>query len=340
MQGDVMGGTRGIAVVVALAAAGALASCEVPPPRPSFVVDAFTGADDASPGDGVCETAAGNGTCPFRAALQEANALGYAEIVLPAGVHDDLPDVAYEVTGDLRITGPGGGELVTVEGSIRVEAGGALHMADLAFEPNHPLVTVAGRFVGQRLAVVTAEGAVVVEAGGSAFVDQSILVSALSAPVVNHGRVIVRSSYLLGDAIPPELGGGSPPALDTRGSGTTHVVGSVLQSEAWRACEGTAPSSGGHNAYVEAFPALDSCALAGAGDVRNVALGTSAGGGSAFPWSYALSADSPLVDAIPVGSPGCGGDAPLDVFGAARPVDGDGDGTAACDIGPVERPGG
>jgi hypothetical protein len=335
-----MGITKGIAAVVAaLAGAGSLAACEVPPPRPSLVVDAFTGADDASPGDGVCETAPGNGTCPFRAALQEANALGYAEIVLPAGVHDDAPDVAYEVTGDVRIVGPGGGELVTVEGNIRVEPGGALHMVDLAFDGDYPLITVAGSFVGQRIAVSTAMGAVVVEADGSAFVDQSILVSALFAPIVNHGRAIIRSSLLVGAAVPPEFGGGSAAALDTRGSGASHVVGSVLRSEAWRACEGVAPTSGGHNAYVEAFP-HDSCALGGAGDVRNVALGTSPGGGSAFPWSYVLAAGSALVDAIPVGAPGCGGDAPLDVFGGVRPADGDGDGTAACDIGPVERPGG
>src|SRR5690606_20866583 len=41
---------------------------------------------DAAPGDGVCETEAGNGVCTLRAAIQEANAnAGPAVISLPEG---------------------------------------------------------------------------------------------------------------------------------------------------------------------------------------------------------------------------------------------------------------
>ena len=47
---------------------------------------------------------------------------------------------------------------------------------------------------------------------------------------------------------------------------------------------------------------------------------------------------SPLVDAIPVGAVGCGSTTGPDRLGTARPVDGNGDGTAACDIGDLERP--
>src|SRR4029077_336828 len=36
--------------------------------------DATSGADDAFPGDGQCETAVGNGVCTLRAAVEEANA--------------------------------------------------------------------------------------------------------------------------------------------------------------------------------------------------------------------------------------------------------------------------
>src|SRR5690349_10722256 len=40
--------------------------------------DAASGADDASPGDGFCETAPGNNVCTLRAAITEANAYSAA----------------------------------------------------------------------------------------------------------------------------------------------------------------------------------------------------------------------------------------------------------------------
>jgi CSLREA domain-containing protein len=43
---------------------------------------------DANPGNGVCETAAGNGVCTLRAAIQEANALaGADQIILPPNTY-------------------------------------------------------------------------------------------------------------------------------------------------------------------------------------------------------------------------------------------------------------
>src|ERR1043165_4279589 len=40
----------------------------------TFTVNSTDDTADASPGDGVCETATGNGVCTLRAAIQEANA--------------------------------------------------------------------------------------------------------------------------------------------------------------------------------------------------------------------------------------------------------------------------
>lgn len=52
----------------------------------TFVVDNLADANDASAGNGVCDI--GNGTCSFRAAVQEANALaGPDRIELVAGTH-------------------------------------------------------------------------------------------------------------------------------------------------------------------------------------------------------------------------------------------------------------
>jgi hypothetical protein len=46
---------------------------------------------DANPGDGVCETATGNGICTLRAAVMEANATpGHDNIIVPAGTSTSL----------------------------------------------------------------------------------------------------------------------------------------------------------------------------------------------------------------------------------------------------------
>ncbi|HTO74935.1 MAG TPA: CSLREA domain-containing protein, partial [Thermoanaerobaculia bacterium] len=52
---------------------------ERPPRRPGFIViftvNSTGDAHDANPGDGICETAPGNGVCTLRAAIDEANVL-------------------------------------------------------------------------------------------------------------------------------------------------------------------------------------------------------------------------------------------------------------------------
>lgn len=48
----------------------------------TFTVSSTTDAVDATPGDGICETASGNGVCTLRAAVQEAGALAGANTVV------------------------------------------------------------------------------------------------------------------------------------------------------------------------------------------------------------------------------------------------------------------
>ena len=72
----------------------------------TFTVNSPFDAADANPGDGVCETAPGNGVCTLRAAIEEANALaGNDTISLPPNTY--LLTLANEltITGDLTITG-------------------------------------------------------------------------------------------------------------------------------------------------------------------------------------------------------------------------------------------
>jgi CSLREA domain-containing protein len=72
-----------------------------------FVVNSTTDATDANPGDGICETAPGNGICTLRAAIQETNALtGTNTIILPAGIYTLTIPGQNEIagaTGDLNI---------------------------------------------------------------------------------------------------------------------------------------------------------------------------------------------------------------------------------------------
>jgi hypothetical protein len=112
-------------VVPLLSAALLLTSLEVR--AATFVVNDTADVPDATPGDAVCETAAGNDTCTLRAAIMEANALPGADVVtLPAGTYAlALPFAAVdtEANGDLDVTDTldlaGAGAVATViEGDL------------------------------------------------------------------------------------------------------------------------------------------------------------------------------------------------------------------------------
>lgn len=117
-----------------------------------FTVNSTADATDASPGNGVCETAPGNGVCTLRAAIQETNALaGADEIILPAGTYTLTIPGANEnnaATGDLDITGP-----LTISGvgaaSTIINANGLDRVLDIQIQGSLSLagVTVRGGVV-------------------------------------------------------------------------------------------------------------------------------------------------------------------------------------------------
>jgi hypothetical protein len=324
-----------IGAVSAILAVGTVTACEPPPPRPSFVVDTTASATDAAPGDGVCETATGNSVCSLRAAIVEGNAMGAADISLPPGDYRDFSS-PYPITGDLRITGTGPGA-VTVHHNIWVNPGGILRLSTLSLTIDARHIIVEGVLLGSRVHIDAPYGAVDLRSTGTAVFDQSIIVSNLNYTVQNAGVFHARHSLLQGLILPPEYGGGGPPALETVGAGQSHVASSILSSEAYYDCVGTPPVSGGYN--NTSYPFHGQCQLDGPGDVAGAPLGiTWLGAGSSTAWAYVIAPDSSLVDAIPIGTNGCGNDVTTDFFGNPRPVDGDGDGIAACDIGPIERP--
>lgn len=72
----------------------------------TFTVNSTSDVVDFKPGDGVCETALGNGTCTLRAAIQESNKLAGADIIqLPAGTYViAIPGTTGDASGNLDIS--------------------------------------------------------------------------------------------------------------------------------------------------------------------------------------------------------------------------------------------
>jgi CSLREA domain-containing protein len=97
--------------LLGLAVLSNAARLQASPPQLSggatFTVNSTIDATDANPGDGVCETAVGNGICTLRAAVQETNALPGADIIhLPSGIYTiTIPGSDFDAAvGDLNIT--------------------------------------------------------------------------------------------------------------------------------------------------------------------------------------------------------------------------------------------
>jgi CSLREA domain-containing protein len=81
----------------------ALCFAALPSWAATFTVSSTADVVDATPGDGICETAAGNGICTLRAAIQEAGALpGANTIIVPAGTYflSATPACLYKLAGD------------------------------------------------------------------------------------------------------------------------------------------------------------------------------------------------------------------------------------------------
>jgi CSLREA domain-containing protein len=100
---------NGLSLLISLVAAALLLAALRWPVAsgPTFTVNSTADATDATPGDGLCETATGNEICTLRAAIMESNALpGTDTIGLPAGYYTlTIPgDDFNAAAGDLNIT--------------------------------------------------------------------------------------------------------------------------------------------------------------------------------------------------------------------------------------------
>ncbi|MBX3284706.1 MAG: hypothetical protein KF703_05125 [Actinobacteria bacterium] len=301
-----------------------LVACEPPPPPALLAVNSTAIGADAVPGDGVCEVTPGVGDCTLQAAVGEGNALGRADIGLPAGSYPGSPSLS--VTGALAIRRVGPGD-VLVNQWVTVEQGATLELDGISSYnvPGAPFL-VRGVLVGRHLnlAGLESSGQVVVAPTGTAVLENSIFVHVFGAtPTIrNEGTVALRHVALRSWV---SLGV-TTPALSN--SGHAVAVASILQT-----CTGTAPESRGANSDDDG-----SCGLTGPGDQPGAPPAVVLSVGSTVGYELDPAA-SPLIDAIPAGTLGCGTEVVDDQLGRVRPTDGDGDSVLACDIGARERPG-
>lgn len=311
-----------VAVTVVVAALVVATACDPWVPPTQLAVTTVVDGPDADPGDGICEVTVGASDCSLRAAIDEGNALGSADIAVPAGRYSIAFGVT--VTGSLSIVESGPGNVI-VDAWFTIAEGAQL-VADGLGSYNVPgaRFLVRGTFVGRHLSLAGLEssGQVVVATTGTAVIENSILVHVFgNTPTVqNQGTLILRSSSLRAWS---DLGVNTPALANT---GRVVVASSVLQS-----CTGTAPESHGSNTDDDG-----SCSLTAPGDRPSTPADITVR--IAGEVVYDLNPGSPLIDAVPVGVNGCGVDLVDDQGHVARPQDGDGDGVPACDIGARERP--
>lgn len=302
-------------------------------PRPHFDVVSGDPWRDDDPGDGSCR-AEFTGVCTLQAAIDEANASGRETDL-------DVADGTYEldegVRGRVRINWGDPGVVRINDLSIGV--GGQLLIDGLTTWLAPP-VLVEGVLLARHSSLATLDRTSLrIGSTGIVALEHSVLVTGFGdSVIVNQGTLHLRNVSMASTAASfMSLRG---PVLVNEGAGSTTMQSSVIT--AFRegdpgpptvpACAGNQPVSLGHNATYDL-----SCGLTASGDQQGAVIAL---GGSVVNLVFALTpaVGSPLVDAVPAGVNSCGADVVDDLRGDPRPVDGDGDTIAACDIGAVEIP--
>jgi CSLREA domain-containing protein len=205
-----------LALVAALLAALIPLAAPVPAVQAaSFTVTTTADGTDASPGDGVCETAPDNGVCTLRAAIEEANAnvlASHDTIYLPAGTYtlsvgsNIPPDSTTDLDIRESLTLIGDGAHLTI-----IDGGGHDRVFEIARFGSHiPQVTMSG--------VTIRNGATSQEGGGIASHDSIVSLSgcyilnnsaADGGGIYNHGgSVTLTGSSIVGGNTADFQGGG------------------------------------------------------------------------------------------------------------------------------------
>ena len=336
---------------------------------PVFGVVDTTDSPDIAPGDGQC-AAQYQGVCTLRAAVQELEAQGGGEIVLPAGIFKltiaggsavDSGSGDLEITKAIKVAGDGAGTTV-IDGNnahrvFDIHSGGALDVRNVSIrgglgdrsDPtghshggaihNHGNLIVVEATVSDSSVTATGwGGGAITNAGNGTAALQNVtiarnLTDSSGGGIENLGFLELFNVTLTENTSSSRQGSG----ISSSASATAKLNQTLLAANGPGLTPGVYNCAGPITSTGYNLDSGSSCALAGAGDLSGTdpRLDVAAlnDGGSVF--YYPLLAGSPAIDG---GNPaGC---APVDERGAARPADGNGDGTAVCDIGSYEHPAG
>src|ERR1051326_5871952 len=213
--------------------------------------DANTGADDAFPGDGQCETAVGNGFCTLRAAIEETNAHAGSD-----GIFFDIPttDPFYnngtwtinlvkalpDVSDGVNITGPGVDKLVINGGNafrvLNITSTGIVNLSHLTIANGNAASSNGGGIQNANTGTMNLTGCILSQ---NAAKNGGGIYNA-STGTVNLNNSTLSGNSALGPSQVP-LGGG---IYNT--SGTINVTNSTLISNvALRTSGSQAFGSGG-----------------------------------------------------------------------------------------------
>lgn len=320
----------------------------------TFVVNSILDLPDARPGDGVC--AAGDpGVCTLRAAVQEANSTsGEDRIEIPSlqpefrlkirgqddedasrGDLDLLADVTIDGVGPgvATIDGARGDRIFDIHSPARVtirnlvlrqgqvEAGGGAIR-------NAGVLRLEGVTLWDNVVSAGAGGALVNLPGAQAILINCTLANNTAAPIGQGGAVANLAGGVLQVESVTFSGNGATAGGAIHNLGDASIHNSIVANSSMGAnCAGVPLLSRGYNLDTGA-----SCLFDQVGDLNNAEPNL---GGLAFNGGLSLTmALRPGSDAIDRGDPA---DCPAqDQRGFPRPADGNGDGSAICDIGAFE----
>ena len=335
--------SRIILVAAVLGVASALVSAVPAPAAPPFTVNSTLDEHDRV-ADGVCRSAPSN-VCTLRAAVEEVNGVfGSGNINIPAGTYAlRLGDI--DITASPTISGAGAGRTVLDGGGanrvFEIREGGFAYIEK---------VTIRGG-AGGPSSVFPGH----VHGGGIHNHGQLILVrSTLVDNVASTGGGITNAGTgvltLVEDTITSNTATGQGGGFENLGAATlanvtiSHNGGSsgMFSTKALRANNTLLASNGPANCLYAGMGALEAagsghnldsgntCGFAGPGDLttRDPLLGALRSDGT-----RPLAAGSPAIDAGDTSAASC---SRTDERGVPRPMDGNRDGSAACDIGAFE----
>jgi CSLREA domain-containing protein len=196
----------------------------------AFTVNSTIDAVDASPGDGVCATAAGD--CTLRAAIQETNAIPGADtITLPAAtytltVFGGFDDVAasgdLDITDELEITGAGAAQTI-IDGGLNFIGGPNFEVRSATLVMSHLTIQNGGN-------ALTRGGGIYNNGGTLTLHDVTLKqnIADSGAGVANFGTLTVQGGAFIGN-----VGGtGTSAGAAIRNVGTLTVTSATFLGNA------------------------------------------------------------------------------------------------------------